>query len=538
MMPEKYSYFNNLSEIIACNGFTVTPTKGKTPAVRNWQNPKPTDPQWLARVVKANRFAGCNVGIVCGRVVGIDLDADDPEKALQLESLAAENLGPTMFQRIGRAPRTLLLYRPGEGERIPSLAGIGGCVDVLSGGRQFVAFGIHPDTGQPYQWIADNPHTKRIEDVPTITAAELQSFTEEVARAFAGPSISAAVRAASAAMTARHRARQGNMLGGDDGIVRDASGRVIDGREKFMRNITATEYARDKNTTPDNLANRVWARFIAEADLARPKGSNPRQRWQRKDALTKARSICRRRPDLKAPRRSRGGHPASNLHAWRKAGFWTPTQRELHLAHLGQRINTPVVLAVARVMIEAVEFATGFCTLSIAEIAKRASCSTKSVSKARTRLTDAGFWIGHGGVFVPQALNNNQVVERKGRKSVGGNTKVPPLYHLSLVSPSFPAALGGPGGASAAPVVSPSMPYQPDMLGAPVVDLNQYRRGRLPPDFAALVRAEMRARGVTQDELAAEIGLSQPQLANALAGRFGLSPEPAARLLAWLRRAA
>ena len=48
----------------------------------------------------------------------------------------------------------------------------------------------------------------------------------------------------------------------------------------------------------------------------------------------------------------------------------------------------------------------------------------------------------------------------------------------------------------------------------------------------------MRARGVTQDELAAELGISQPQLANALAGRFGLSPEPAARLLAWLRKAA
>jgi hypothetical protein len=33
----------------------------------------------------------------------------------------------------------------------------------------------------------------------------------------------------------------------------------------------------------------------------------------------------------------------------------------------------------------------------------------------------------------------------------------------------------------------------------------------------------MRARGVTLDELAAELGISQPQLANALAGRFGLS---------------
>jgi transcriptional regulator with XRE-family HTH domain len=60
----------------------------------------------------------------------------------------------------------------------------------------------------------------------------------------------------------------------------------------------------------------------------------------------------------------------------------------------------------------------------------------------------------------------------------------------------------------------------------------------MPSDFAGLVRAEMRARGITQDELAALLGISQPQLANALASRFGLSPEPASRLLAWLRKAA
>jgi predicted transcriptional regulator len=48
----------------------------------------------------------------------------------------------------------------------------------------------------------------------------------------------------------------------------------------------------------------------------------------------------------------------------------------------------------------------------------------------------------------------------------------------------------------------------------------------------------MRARGVTQDELAAQVGISQPQIANALAGRFGLSRDVATRLLDWLREAA
>ena len=76
------------------------------------------------------------------------------------------------------------------------------------------------------------------------------------------------------------------------------------------------------------------------------------------------------------------------------------------------------------------------------------------------------------------------------------------------------------------------------MFGCAVGDLDQYRHGLLPPDVAVAIRAEMRARGVTQDELAAQVGISQPQMANALAGRFGLSRDVAARLLDWLRDAA
>jgi len=47
-----------------------------------------------------------------------------------------------------------------------------------------------------------------------------------------------------------------------------------------------------------------------------------------------------------------------------------------------------------------------------------------------------------------------------------------------------------------------------------------------------------REEGLSIGSLAAKLGISQPQLANALSGRFGLSLESAARLLAWLREAA
>jgi hypothetical protein len=533
-------FFNQFAERLHANGFTVTPTKGKVPVVRRWQNPKPTNAEWLRRMLRSNRYARCNVGIVCGRVVAVDIDADDPAESERLKLLAAECLGPTPFERIGRHPRTLLLYRPVES--IPSCKI--GCIEVLSFGKQFVAYGIHPDTGKPYQWNASrfNPATAKLEELPPITAVKLKAFTEAVAKPQGSPTegIPALTHeAATVTLKARHRARQREMLASgslDARIQRDAKGFVIDGREAFLTKLTAAEYAKGTHETPEDLANRVWNRFATDADLSRPKGSNPRQRWSLKDALAKARSTCRRKPDLKAPRRSRGGHPASGLHAFRRPGFWTQEQRELHLSAVRQRISTPAILAVAGVMIEAVDLATGFCTMSVAALAGRTSCSTKTVTKARAALAKTGLWIaGHRGVFVPVALNCNQVVDNTRVKERRGNTKVPHLYHLSTVPVLVPVSIPS----SLLPAVATTLrPYQADMFGCAVVDLDQYRRGLLPSEVATAIRAEMRARGVTQGELAAELGISQPQIANALAGRFGLSGDVAARLLAWLREAA
>src|SRR5262249_1371602 len=111
-------------------------------------------------------------------------------------------------------------------------------------------------------------------------------------------------------------------------------------------------------------------------------------------------------------------------------------------------------------------------------------------------------------------------------------TKFLRLYRLSSVSGPVSQPLSAP------PVTKTRRMYQADMFGCAIVDLDQYRYGLLPPDVAVAIRAEMRARAVTQDELAAQVGISQPQIANALAGRFGLSRDVATRLLDWLRKVA
>jgi hypothetical protein len=64
--------------------------------------------------------------------------------------------------------------------------------------------------------------------------------------------------------------------------------------------------------------------------------------------------------------------------------------------------------------------------------------------------------------------------------------------------------------------------------------LADYGGGIMPELVRDQVRDRWRASGLRQDQVAERAGISRPQLANALQGRFGLSPDAAARLRAAL----
>ena len=89
------------------------------------------------------------------------------------------------------------------------------------------------------------------------------------------------------------------------------------------------------------------------------------------------------------------------------------------------------------------------------------------------------------------------------------------------------------------PLPADGVSEHPDLLGggewrqvgAPLTD---YDGGILPEALVRAVRDAQRARQITQDALARQIGVSRPQLANALQGRFGLGRIAAANLLTWL----
>ncbi len=69
---------------------------------------------------------------------------------------------------------------------------------------------------------------------------------------------------------------------------------------------------------------------------------------------------------------------------------------------------------------------------------------------------------------------------------------------------------------------------------ADVIEMNNFARGKIPSSILRVIEHERRRRGLTHADLADQIGVSRPQLTNALCGRFGLGKQPVARLKAIL----
>ena len=63
---------------------------------------------------------------------------------------------------------------------------------------------------------------------------------------------------------------------------------------------------------------------------------------------------------------------------------------------------------------------------------------------------------------------------------------------------------------------------------------HRYAGGILPDELVAELDAVRRGACMTLDQVAANIGISRPQLSNARMGRFGLSAGSADRLMDWL----
>lgn len=203
-------------------------------------------------------FPDHGVGLRTGRLVGLDIDELDPDLAHAAQVLAERRFGETLV-RVGQWPKRLLLYRTDQ----PFRKLKAGKVEILGLGQQFVAFGLHKATGQPYYWPAgETPMEVDLTDLPSIDQGNAVAFLAEI-----GPG--------SPSIPHPRQARRPQQNANADGPVRDAQGVVVDGRDAWLSRIAfhAVHDALEAGARADTeaIAILVWARFMESTDLSRPR---------------------------------------------------------------------------------------------------------------------------------------------------------------------------------------------------------------------------------------------------------------------------
>ncbi len=111
------------------------------------------------------------VGYVFGgaeKILGVDLDILEPEIAYRAAATVKRILGPTPLIRVGRDPKRVAIYRYLGDKGLPGKAF--GNFELFYKTGQLVFAGTHPETGQPYRWIAGaSPFDTRPEAAPKVT---------------------------------------------------------------------------------------------------------------------------------------------------------------------------------------------------------------------------------------------------------------------------------------------------------------------------------------------------------------------------------
>jgi hypothetical protein len=160
----------------------ATKAAGKRPVMKSWEAVCATaDEAEIIRWTNAQRNC-TNTGLLCGTLIGIDIDVLDGAKAAHLTTLACDMLGATPAKRIGRAPKILLAFRtedPFDKIQTPEFHMLDGTVarvEVLATGQQFVGFGIHPDTKAPYHWPERSPLEVPLADLPAVSKESCAAF--------------------------------------------------------------------------------------------------------------------------------------------------------------------------------------------------------------------------------------------------------------------------------------------------------------------------------------------------------------------------
>lgn len=167
------------------NGYEPLPLKvgEKRPAIKQWSEVD-IDSEYINNF--SHKMPNAGVGLRGGELVAIDIDVDASHDVVSdLITWCTEHIGLPMI-RIGNAPKVALFYRTEQpfGKRDSAHYGSDPehhqHIEARSLDTQTVAYGIHPDTKQPYTWSSSStPLNTHIEDLPAVTHEQIDSIYEK-----------------------------------------------------------------------------------------------------------------------------------------------------------------------------------------------------------------------------------------------------------------------------------------------------------------------------------------------------------------------
>lgn len=172
------SSFRKQAQTLEANGYEIVPiSKGKkAPLIKGWDSKAFTADDITA-----------GVGVKCGvgdyPICAIDIDVLDEDLSRRIADFCTDELGYAV-ERVGKAPKTLLVYRAAEAGWSKVTSRKFGAdryqVEVLGKGQQFVAYAIHPDTQKPYEWVDffGGLEVMQASDLPVITLEQVEHIIQ------------------------------------------------------------------------------------------------------------------------------------------------------------------------------------------------------------------------------------------------------------------------------------------------------------------------------------------------------------------------
>ena len=168
-------------------GFMPLPVSGKVPVVKAWQTLRDLTAEQI-RLWSRTCSAALSTGVLTRLTPTLDVDITDPEAVEAIESLVKDRFEESgyVLPRIGRSPKRCFPFRtlapfPKIVANLTAPNGAQEKLELLAEGQQFVAHGIHPDTGKPYSWPRGEPGAIKHEDLPYIDAEQARALVDDCA---------------------------------------------------------------------------------------------------------------------------------------------------------------------------------------------------------------------------------------------------------------------------------------------------------------------------------------------------------------------